>query len=378
MLTYNEALDILKQVAQRKKNEAEFVALEESDTRILAQDIFATENLPVRSNSAMDGFLVQAPVKSTRLELQGFVAAGDEPISAEPGGAIEIMTGAPLVFTGSEAVVRLEDVQRLNHQIELQVAPKVGDNIRLAGSDVEVGQKVLLAGQKINPEQIMLLAALGMAQVPVVKKLKIALISTGNEICNGQIRNSTGPYLIASLKRLGLEVFNLGVCPDKPELFDSLLTKALDSGVDLIISTGAVSVGAFDFVLGVLKKRKAHIYFHKAAIRPGKPILCAQLGDAIFFGMPGNPMASAVGLNFFLRPYLFETKPVMAQLIRDTPKPKGLRAFYQATLSGTQVDIFQKQASYCMAGFALANAWAVLPEEGEVMPAGSMLEVYPL
>lgn len=89
-------------------------------------------------------------------------------------------------------------------------------------------------------------------------------------------------------------------------------------------------------------------------------------------------MASAVGLNFFLRPYLFETKPVMAQLIRDTPKPKGLRAFYQATLSGTQVDIFQKQASYCMAGFALANAWAVLPEEGEVMPAGSMLEVYPL
>lgn len=377
MLTYNEALDILRQVAKQKKREFELVALENCDGRILAENIIAAENLPVCSNSAMDGFLVQAPVQSTRLELQGFVAAGDEPMSAAPGCAVEIMTGARLVFTGYEAVVRLEDVRRLETQIELQATPKIGENIRLAGTDVEAGQKVLSSGQKIGPEQIMLLAALGISQVSVFKKLKAVLISTGNEICNGQIRNSSGPYLIAGLKRLGLEVLNLGVCPDEPELFDSLLTKALDSGTDLIVSTGAVSVGAFDFVLSVLEKRQAQIYFHKVAIRPGKPILFAQLGNAVFFGMPGNPMASAVGLNFFLKAYLEEPKrPLLAKLLRDTQKPKGFRAFYQATLLDGEVDIFRQQASYCMAGFAQANAWAVLPEEKEMIPAGSEIEVY--
>lgn len=378
MLPYNEALRILKQVVPKKTPESELNSLEDCEGRILAEDMFATENLPVCSNSAMDGFLVQMPVKSERLELQGFVAAGDEPVSAEPGCAVEIMTGARLDFTGHEAVVRLEDVKRVGSQIELQIAPKIGENIRLAGSDVEIGQKVLFAGQKIAPEQIMLLAALGISQVPVFKKLKVALISTGNEIANGQIRNSTGPYLRASLKNMGLDVLNLGVCPDEPERFDSLLTQALDLGVSLIVSTGAVSVGTFDFVLSVLQKREAQIYFHKVAIRPGKPILCAQLGRAIFFGMPGNPMASAVGLNFFLKPYLSEQKPRLAKLLMDTPKPKGLRAFFQATLSGTEVDIFKKQASYCMAGFAQSNAWAVLPEEGDLMPAGSILEVYPI
>lgn len=379
MLTYNEALPILRQVSQQKRTESELVGLEESAGRILSQDMISTENLPTFSNSAMDGFLVQTPVQSMRLELQGFVAAGDEAMRVKPGHAIEIMTGAPLIFTGHEAVVRLEDTQGLGNQIELQIDPKPGDNIRLAGSDVEIGQKVLSAAQKIGPEQIMLLAALGITQIPVWKKLKVALISTGNEIMNQQIRNSTGPYLIAALKNLGLEVLNLGICPDEPKLFDALLTQALDLKADLIISTGAVSVGVFDFVLSVLEKRQAHIYFHKVAIRPGKPILFAQLGSAVFFGMPGNPMATAVGFNFFLKPYLEEPqKPLIAKLLRDTHKPKDLKAFFQAKLSGAEVDVFSKQASYCMAGFAQANSWAVLPEEQDLILAGSNIEVYPI
>ncbi len=383
MLSYPEALSVLRRVGKTKTLSVIHVPLESACGFVLAEDIVSSENFPVFSNSAMDGFLVQAPMQPGNLQYAKIVAAGDPEAQMESGRAVEIMTGAPLRFTGNEAVVRQEDTRRLGDTVEVNVQVKIGDNIRLAGSDVEAGQKVLSKGTQIASQHVMMLAALGIEKLPVFRKFKVALIATGNELANGQIRNSNGPHLITRFEEFGLEVVNLGICPDKPEQFDALLNEALDVQVDMIVSTGAVSVGAFDFVERVLQNRSAKIHFHKVAIRPGKPILFAELEGTTVLAMPGNPMAAAVGFRFFMRPYLEvvrgerEELPWTAKLEHSVKTPEGLTAFFvgklQSVHGSLEIDVFDKQASYCVSGLANANAWALLPPD-----RGEIIEVYPI
>ena len=354
MICYSDAFRILKTLRKKTK------------------DIVSPEDFPAFCSSAMDGFLLRAPSNRGKFYLNRQVAAGNDPLEPADDEAIEIMTGAPIYFTGHEAVIRLEDVERFDNYIDTKKAVVVAENIRMAGSDIEKGQIVLRAGTPIEARHIMMLEALGVS----CKKTRVAIISTGNEIANGQIRNSTAPFLEASLAQLGVEILNLGVCPDDANFFDELLKRAKDWKADVIISTGAVSVGAYDFVKSALQKHDAVIHFHGVAIRPGKPILCASVDDTMFFGLPGNPMASVVGFEFFVKPYLgFESVTKKVKLRREFRKPKVLRLFCTSLLSGDEVDILDKQASYGVFSFAQSNAWVILPEGIELVKAGEWVDV---
>jgi molybdopterin molybdotransferase len=258
----------------------------------------------------------------------------------------------------------------------------------------------MLSGVRLNPQHILACASLGLSKVAVKARPRVVIISTGSELVSpeeqklepGMIRNSTGPFLVAAARRMGLEVDFLGIVRDDPALYRQRLEAALQKGADLVLSTGAVSMGQYDFVADVLSQMGARTLFHKAAIRPGKPILVAELGAshgrALFFGVPGNPVSTAVGLRFFADPYLRATlglareNPIRAVLSREISKPEGLRCFFKgrARLSekGLEVEALKGQASYVVSALLEANCWVVLPESGDHVAAGDIVEIFPL
>jgi molybdopterin molybdotransferase len=261
-------------------------------------------------------------------------------------------------------------------------------------------------GQVIELSHLMALATLGFSRVCVARMPNIALISTGRELVDpssprlqpGQIRNSTGLYLKKYFESLHHPITECGTVSDDPEDYLKRLTQALDSGAEVVISTGAVSMGKFDFVKPALEKLGAKIHFHKCAIRPGKPILFASgnwRGKTVFFfGVPGNPVSTAVGLRFFVRPFLDHMLGIQtgdgsvadgialrsARLINDFKKPEGLRCFFKAiervSPNGeTLVEALPGQASFMVSPLLKANSWVVFPESGSSAKAGSMVEV---
>lgn len=419
MIAYNNALSILEEIASSRKFLGEDVLLSNAMGRILAASVESPENIPSFTNSAMDGFAVfssdtmnatiDCPVE---IPVRGMIAAGDiqafERACVEKQGiGIEIMTGAPIPTGGHDAVVRIEDVEliysidRSVRSIKVRKPIKSGDNIRPIGTDYLIGQEVLREGLRLAPEHILACASLGIQTLRVKRRPRVAIVSTGSELVipetssllPGMIRNSTAPFLKAALDRLGVDAHCFGIVSDDPERYQNTIEEALRSGFDIIVSTGAVSMGKFDFVPEVLKTLKANIYFHKVAIRPGKPILFADLNNtrsgSVFFGLPGNPISTAVGLRFFVEPYLRSAlglpreQPINANLSRDCPKPIGLRCFFKAKTKmrpdgGIEVESLRGQSSYVVSTLMDANCWVVLADGGDRAEASSRVEVYPL
>ncbi|MGK5082188.1 gephyrin-like molybdotransferase Glp [Bdellovibrionota bacterium FG-1] len=417
MIPYLEAISILKRLAAPRALSSEQVLIECALGRILSEDVLSPECVPSFTNSAMDGFAVCAAqtrgaTENTpvRLKVVGMVAAGDQVYGEKPqeGAAIEIMTGAPLPEGGGsfayDAVVKIEDVifeksLQEDSVIVLKKPLSPGENVRERGTDFAVGQKVLNHSTRFRPEHLMACAGLGICEVNVRRQPKIAVISTGNELVDrqqktltpGMIRNSTGPFLLAALQAYGADIRDYGIVRDRPEDYQAILKQAIHEGADLVISTGAVSMGKYDFVTEVLEKIGARIAFHKAAIRPGKPICVAEFEEGrgpVFFGVPGNPVSTAVGLRFFIDPYLRTLcglEPEVgssAILAREVRKPRGLRCFFKARTQvhkGTLgVEVLRGQASYVVSSLLEANAWVVLPEDVEQLTPGSELSIYPL
>lgn len=422
MISYQEALTILEEIARQIPCLDEWVDLDQALGRILSESVSSQEEVPAFANSAMDGFALRASdtfgatsTDPVRLPVNGLVAAGDSAgfraasSLAGPGQAIEIMTGAPMPEGCFDAVVRVEDVkvsrspQGTAQTIELFKPAKKGDNVRLKGTDYAMGDRVVSAGTRLEPEHILACASVGASKLKVRSLPKITILSTGSELVDfgektlspGMIRNSTGPFLVAALKRMGFEASYLGIVRDDPKLYLRMLRQAIDGdGADIVISTGAVSMGKYDFVSDVLKEMNAKIHFHKAAIRPGKPVLFAELGDArkkscAFFGVPGNPVSTAVGLRFFIDPYirallsLPREKGISVVLSRDFSKPEGLRCFFKGKAKVSEggvieVDALKGQASYIVSALVDANSWVVLEEHGTTIRKGTLVEIYPL
>lgn len=314
MISYADALAIVHQ--QIAVLAGEWVDSADAEGRVLAQALSSPAELPVFDNSAMDGFALptagRGATAGSEHVIGGSVAAGEDAGGIAAGHAWEIMTGAGLP-AGADAVVPIEQVDVLAHdgprpsRIRLRTDLRAGQHIRRRGEDVALHDRVIAAGTVLRAAHLMLLAALGCARVQVVRRPRVALIATGRELVGdpaqllqpGQIRDGTSSYLLSQLRAAGAEVVWHGQVGDDAAGFDPALAQARNAGADVILSTGAVSRGRYDFVPDALARHGAAVLFHKVAVRPGKPVLLARFEDGVLYvGLPGNPMASAAGLRF--------------------------------------------------------------------------------
>lgn len=412
MVSYAEALKILRGRAESFPREKEEALLVHCCGRVLAEEVRAMECVPSFDNSAMDGFALRSsdvthasekdPVELTVI---GVVAAGDAgrcPVGK--GQCVSIMTGAMLP-EGSDGVIRREDVEISRWSTGLPATIRVrrtvapGEDVRRRGTDFSPGIRVGAFGDLIGPHRVLAMAATGTQRVNVFRRPRAIVLSTGKELAPAdqpalreeQIRNSTGPMIQAALPLMGVDVAGALLVDDDVFKYQEVLKTILkDETVDLVISTGAVSVGDFDFVKSAIMAEKTRIHFHKAAIRPGKPILFAELerrhGRPLwFFGAPGNPVSTAVALRFFVNPFLRACmgraleSPSLLELGRSVRKAEGLRCFFKAVLPspGVRVECLDGQASYLIHPLLEAQAWVVLPEVGDAIPAGRRVEVFP-
>jgi len=374
--------------------------------RILADPVRSPENLPSFDNSAMDGFALASRGRTLgsgeEFDVHGESAAGDGHQHSD-GSAFEIMTGAR-VPDGLDAVVPVEQVEVIARsdgrpqRIRLIADVPPGQHLRRSGEDVAAGAEVLPSGRRIDASALMLLAALGIGEVAVRRRPHAAVICTGRELVDdpsrplqaGQIRNSNGPYLAARLLAAGADVVHRATVSDDVDAFLADLQRALAAGCDVVLSTGAVSMGRYDFVPEALARLGARVVFHKVAMRPGKPLLFAVLPDGtLYFGLPGNPVSSAVGLRFFVEPALrmmlgMSPEPVRRLPLREAARKKpGFRLLQKAAIDvdadgRAGVRLLRGQESFRIEPLLHANGWAVLAEDASELPAGSLIDVHPV
>ncbi len=402
MISYKKAKQIVQNAGQRYSCKTETINLRKAAGRVCAKNLRAPLDIQPFDNSAMDGFAVRlGDLKDGGGVLRkcGIVAAGDSvpEKNIETGTCVQIMTGAPLP-PGAQAVVPVENVKIDGDNILFAARPDPGANIRKAGEDFKKGADVLKAGQIIHPQHVMPLAALGIGAIEVFKKPRAAFVSTGRELVDdlsqdlkpGQIYNSNGPYALAALESIGVDCVSVQTVADDPAQFELALKNLKTQDVDIIISSGAVSAGAFDFVRAALEKIGAEILFHKVKIKPGKPNLFARLPNgALYFGLPGNPVATAAGLRFFVQPCLRammgmkEEKPVRGIAAGNFKKRPGLKMFLKARAESQEdgtlaAHLLEGQESFMVSPFLHMNFWAVASEDSEEIKAGDIMDLYPL
>ncbi|SFP00770.1 molybdopterin molybdotransferase [Cohaesibacter marisflavi] len=401
MISYSEALKRLLHCAPLPTTS---LPIQQACGFVTADRITSPQSVPPFTNSSMDGFAIRSEELATAtpnapviLTIVGSTAAGESPANAK-GGTWEIMTGAALP-QGYDAVVKIEDVECVGDRVRFTAPIGKGENVRLAGQDFNLGDVVVSPGDIIGPAQIMALAAVGQKNVTVHRKPSITLLNTGKELVQntdiplkpGQIRDASGPYLMTMLEALRYGANYGGLVPDDDKLFRARLEDILAEGAaDVVISTGAVSAGKFDFIPDILRTLGAEIVFHKVTNRPGKPVLYARFANGIhYLGLPGNPVSTAVGSRFFALPLfrhlqaLPEEKPLMARLLTQTRKVQGLRFFCKAHASvsedqSLQVEVFDGQESFRIKPMLQANCWAVFDEDRSEIAPGETVAIYPL
>ncbi|HXF85739.1 MAG TPA: gephyrin-like molybdotransferase Glp [Anaerolineales bacterium] len=301
--------------------ETETISIRACARRVLAEEIRAVDDLPLFDNSSMDGFAVRAedtsdaPASRVTLRVVADIPAGSQPtISLAPGEAARIMTGAPIP-QGANAVIPLEETDFQPHAagsaapklITINKAVQRGENIRTKGMDLRAGDIVLQKGHLLKPQDVGLLAMLGIPEVKVYRKPRVALFSSGDELLDvsdtlepGKIRDSNSYMLAALLESANAEVIRLGIARDTHHSVHTLLEKAVQSGADLILSSAGVSVGAFDFVKEAIEAN-GQLDFWRVNMRPGKPLAFGEYKNIPFIGLPGNPVSAFVGFEVFVR-----------------------------------------------------------------------------
>jgi molybdopterin molybdotransferase len=402
VISFEQALMAVRQRATPQPDV--MLAADAALGHVLAEDLIATDSLPGFDNAAMDGFALSAAHLALPLgapiALHGVQAAGDARLTLG-AAACRIMTGA-MVPDGTATVVPVEEATVHiaadgTQTFVLNTPANAGMHIRRAGEDVCAGSCVFSAGTRLLPQHRMLLAALGITQVNVRASVAVAVLCTGSELVeagaplvDGFIRNSNGPYLCAALSMMGAAIALYRNVPDSAKAYVDAVREAERAGSRIILSTGAVSMGVHDFVPEALRALGAEVVFHKLQMRPGKPTLFAVLpSGALLFGLPGNPMSCAVGARFFVQAALRQMQglppelPVRAVLQAPLRKKPGWTLIQKATLvvskaAQLQVRVLDGQESFRIHPFAKANAWAVLPESDSELPAGTLLECYPL
>jgi len=374
------------------------IAIEQAVGRCLAENIRAGFNVPAYNNSAVDGYAIlnEDVLKKgkRKLQIMGKSFAG-KPYQGEilPGQCVRIMTGA-VVPKPLKTVVMQEHVHVEDNFIYLDDAYQLGQNVRLAGEDLTIGKIVLKAGTQLTPPDIGLLASLGITEIKVNRTLRVAIASSGDEVfALGENRASTGLYdsnrysLLAALTRVDIEIIDLGIVSDNPQ---HLLATFHDvaNHADLIISTGGVSVGEADYTKAALQQTGG-IDFWKIAIKPGRPLAFGHLNRAVFFGLPGNPVAVMVTFYQFVLPALEKMLGVKNKLIHPIFKARALEnirkrvgrteiqrgILQQDTQGNWTVKTAGKQGSGILYSMSLANAFIILEHERGTIDVGELVNV---
>lgn len=402
MLDYTSALRIVLDNC-REDRPVETVPLVLSLGRVLAGPVVAAENIPAAANSAMDGYAVRAedlagasPERPARLAVVGEASAGTLfRGTLGQGEAVRIMTGG-LLPEGANAVVEVEATSEADGIMEARRALRLGESIRNAGDDLRAGAVAIETGKRITPGDIGVLASLGVVNVPVRVKPKVGILSTGNEIVEpfrtpppGGVRNSTGPALYAACMEAGAEPIDLGIARDDREELEEKLEEGLR--YDILLTTGGVSAGIYDFVQQILPALGVQVHFHKVKIKPGKPVLFGTYDEGehrtLVFGLPGNPVSTLVTFRQFVAPALAALLhrrdaaiPLRARLETPVAKRDDKRHFVRGILAAASdgtltVSTTGSQSSGAMSSMSRANCLIVLPEESASPAPGDMVLV---
>jgi len=374
----------------------EQVAIRDAFDRVLALDVIAPHNVPAHDNSAMDGYAVASsdcPEGEKRFTVVGTAFAGNA-FSGHigPGQAVRIMTGA-MVPRGADCIVPQEFTRSDADGVILTGPLKAGDNLRRAGEDLAKDAPALHAGCRVGPAELGLIASLGIAEVAVRRRLRVAFFSTGDEVASigkplapGQIYDSNRYTLFGALTRLGCELIDMGVIPDQPEALEAAFADAT-ACADVILTSGGVSVGEADFIKDMMN-RLGNVEFWKLNIKPGRPMAFGRIGDTWLFGLPGNPVAVMVTFYQFVQDALLTLMGVSplparpthpARALVDIRKSAGRREYVRAILTQENgesvVAPTGAQGSGVLRSMADANCFIVLPESRESVRAGETVEV---
>ena len=380
-------------------NGVERVAVRTALSRVLAEPIISPIDVPAHNNSAMDGYAVRSedlPDSGVKeLTVIGSALAG-APFSGHVGAntAVRIMTGAVLP-AGADTVIMQEHTERNGEQVRIGADHKPGQNTRQAGEDIQTGAAVLPAGRLLTPADLGLIASLGTAEVAVRRRLRVAFFSTGDELRSlgevlqeGQIYDSNRYTLHGMLTRLGIDLLDMGVVRDDQDSLERAFRQAAENA-DAVITSGGVSVGEADFVKDILSKL-GNVNFWKIAMKPGRPLAFGKIGDAVFFGLPGNPVSVMVTFYQFVQPALrrmlgqVEPASIMFQVpVTSKLKKRPGRMEFQRGVLERQTDgrlivhATGDQGSGILSTMSRANCFIILPDDCGNVEANTMVYVQP-
>ncbi|MBB1611041.1 molybdopterin molybdenumtransferase MoeA [Pseudomonas sp. UMC65] len=391
LMPVEEALErLLAMAGSAPILERERLPLAATQGRVLAEALISSLDLPPWPNSAMDGYALRLEDwRGEPLPVSQRIFAGQAPEPLQPGTCARIFTGAP-VPAGADCVEMQENAQVQDDQRVLFSEPlQLGQNIRPQGQETTVGEQVLAAGTRLGPIEQGLAASLGCAELEVVRRVRVAVLSTGDELVEpgqplgpGQIYNSNRVVLCSWLQRLGCEVLDAGILPD--DLAATRQRLAELGEVDLILSTGGVSVGEADF-LGIALREEGELALWKLAIKPGKPLTFGHFRGVPVIGLPGNPASTLVTFALLARPYLLrrqgvqQVQPLSFQVPAGFvwPQPGNRREYLRGRLENGQATIYRNQSS----GVLRSAAWAeglVEVLEGRTLVQGDRVNFIPL
>ncbi|MGQ9710746.1 MAG: molybdopterin molybdotransferase MoeA, partial [Anaerolineae bacterium] len=376
--------------------ESEWVPLLEALGRVLAEEVAADRNIPPLPNSAMDGYAVRAADVAqvpARLRVIAEAPAGRLcPVEVGPGTAVRIMTGAP-VPSGADTVVPFEHTRLDGEWVEILRETRPGANVREAGEDVRAGQVVLTPGCVLRPQEIGMLAALGRTEVAVIRRPRVAILATGDEVVlpwetpgPGQIRDANSYTVAAQVRKYGGIPLILGVVRDEETLVREGVRRALAERADLIVTSGGVSIGDFDLVKQVLAA-EGEMRFWSLNMKPGRPLAFGVVGGVPLVGLPGNPVSAMIATELFVRPAIrkmqgFTDWPwpelrarITDPIVRKDGRRHYLRVRLQETPEGWMATLTGDQGSGILSSLVQADGLAVIPEDVDHLPAGAEVRV---
>jgi len=407
MISYQNSKRILKKAIIKIKDEN--ILSTNSLNRVCSSNIYSKFNYPSGNNAAFDGYAINSSDtkeikknKSKAFKIIGTVAAGKKPLKKQINKyeTVEIMTGG-IIPKGFDTIIPIEQInfypnKKIRKFILIDKKVSKYNHVRFAGSDFKKNELIIKKDTIILPNHILALKTLGIKNIKVKKKVNILFFSTGNEISNSdtipnwKVRNSNSHYIKNLNENFLFNFKNGGILRDQDQkVFKSKIKKMLNSNTDIMVTSGAVSAGKYDFIPEVIKTFKLSNYFKSVAIRPGKPVLFAKIknNQKAIFGLPGNPMSSAACFRFFVYAYisiilgLNDEKPIKAILKNTFIKKKNFTRFAKSKLKTTnngkiEVEILKGQESFRIKSFIKSNIWTLLPAGKSTFKKGEIVDCF--